>query len=62
MDKFNEIKDYIEKRTDELYDRLPDAGRFENGDVSFSDIMTLGRFNELELLLKHIESLEKIEK
>ena len=48
----------IERRTDELYDLLPDASKVENGKVIISDACNTGKYTALESFKGYIDTLE----
>ena len=48
----------IERRTDELYDLLPDASKVENGTITVSEACNTGKYTALESFRKFIDTLE----
>ena len=48
----------LEKRTDELYDLLPDAGKVEKGMITISEACNTGKYTALESFRKYIDTLE----
>jgi uncharacterized protein YbaR (Trm112 family) len=48
----------IEKRTDELYDLLPDASKVENGMITISEACNTGKYTALESFKGYIDTLE----
>lgn len=48
----------IERRLDDLYDYLPDAGEVENGNIAISEACNTGKYVALESFEKFIENLE----
>ena len=48
----------IERRTDELYDLLPDASKVENGTITVSEACNTGKYTALESFRKYIDTLE----
>ena len=48
----------IEKLMDELYDKLPNASKVENGTITASEICNTGKYTALESFKKYIDTLE----
>jgi hypothetical protein len=48
----------IEKRTDELYDLLPDASKVENGSITTSEACNTGKYTALESFRMFLDTLE----
>lgn len=48
----------IERRTDELYDLLPDASKVENGMITISEACNTGKYTALESFKDYIDTLE----
>ena len=48
----------IERRTDELYDFLPDASKVENGSITMSEACNTGKYTVLESFRRFIDTLE----
>ena len=48
----------IEKRTDELWELLPDASKVENGSITTSEACNTGKYTALESLGGFIDTLE----
>lgn len=48
----------LEKRTDELYDLLPNASKVEDGIITISEACNTGKYTALESFRKYIDTLE----
>ena len=48
----------LEKRTDELYDLLPDARKVEYGTITISEACNTGKYTALESFRKYIDTFE----
>ena len=48
----------IERRTDRLYDLLPDASKVENGMITISEACNTGKYTALESFKGYIDTLE----
>lgn len=48
----------LEKKTDELYDLLPDARKVENGIITISEACNTGKYTALESFREYIDTLE----
>ena len=48
----------IERRTDELYDLLPDASKVENGSITTSEACNTGKYTALESFKDYVDTLE----
>ena len=48
----------IERRTDELYDLLPDASKVENGMITISEACNTGKYTALESFKDYVDTLE----
>ena len=57
IDKFALVAE-LEKRTDELYDLLPNASKVENGTITISEACNTGKYTALESFRKYIDTLE----
>lgn len=57
-DKLSKIKEYLEKRSDELWELLPDA---DKDDKTEMELVNTGRYMELEQFEWFLEKLEKEE-
>ena len=48
----------IEKLMDELYDKLPNASKVENGTITISEACNTGKYTALESFRNYIDTLE----
>ncbi|MDD6017163.1 MAG: hypothetical protein PUC18_12975 [Prevotellaceae bacterium] len=48
----------IERRTDELWELLPDASKVENGSITTSEACNTGKYTALESFRRFIDTLE----